>query len=30
MFKPTDPILGARDIQRAIAFDTRPLGFKLV
>lgn len=29
MFKATHPILGTRDIQRAIAFYTGPLGFKL-
>jgi catechol 2,3-dioxygenase-like lactoylglutathione lyase family enzyme len=29
MFKNTHPILGTRDIQRAIAFYTRQLGFKL-
>ena len=29
MFKQTHPILGTRDIQRAIEFYTRQLGFKL-
>ena len=29
MFKETHPILGTRDIQRAIAFYTQRLGFKL-
>jgi catechol 2,3-dioxygenase-like lactoylglutathione lyase family enzyme len=29
MFKETHPILGTRDIQRAIAFYTQQLGFKL-
>jgi catechol 2,3-dioxygenase-like lactoylglutathione lyase family enzyme len=29
MFKETHPILGTRDIQRAIEFYTRQLGFKL-
>ena len=29
MFKETHPILGTRDIQRAIAFYTRQLGFTL-
>ena len=29
MFKETHPILGTRDIQRAIAFYTEQLGFKL-
>jgi len=29
MFKQTHPILGTRDIQRAIAFYTRQLGFTL-
>ena len=29
MFKAIHPILGTRDIQRAIAFYTRQLGFKL-
>ena len=29
MFKETHPILGAPDIQRAIAFYTQQLGFKL-
>jgi catechol 2,3-dioxygenase-like lactoylglutathione lyase family enzyme len=29
MFKETHPILGTRDIQRAIAFFTQQLGFKL-
>ena len=29
MFKETHPILGTRDIQRAIGFYTRQLGFKL-
>ena len=29
MFKETQPILGTRDIQRAIAFYTQRLGFKL-
>jgi hypothetical protein len=28
MFKETDPILGTRDIQRAIAFYTQQLGFQ--
>jgi catechol 2,3-dioxygenase-like lactoylglutathione lyase family enzyme len=30
MFKETHPILGTRDIQRAIGFYTQQLGFKLV
>jgi catechol 2,3-dioxygenase-like lactoylglutathione lyase family enzyme len=29
MFKETHPILGTRDIQRAIEFYTQQLGFKL-
>ena len=29
MFKETHPILGTRDIQRAIEFYTRQLGFEL-
>ena len=29
MFQETNPILGTRDIQRAIAFYTQKLGFKL-
>ena len=29
MFKETHPILGTRDIQRAIVFYTQQLGFKL-
>jgi catechol 2,3-dioxygenase-like lactoylglutathione lyase family enzyme len=29
MFKETHPILGTRDIQRATAFYTQQLGFKL-
>jgi uncharacterized glyoxalase superfamily protein PhnB len=29
MFKETQPILGTRDIQRAIAFYTQRLGFKM-
>jgi catechol 2,3-dioxygenase-like lactoylglutathione lyase family enzyme len=29
MFKETNPIIGTRDIQRAIEFYTRQLGFKL-
>src|SRR3954451_19614794 len=29
MFKETHPILGTRDVQRAIAFYTRQLGFNL-
>jgi len=29
MFKATHPILGTRDIERAIAFYTRQLGFRL-
>ena len=29
MFKEAHPILGTRDIQRAIAFYTKQLGFKL-
>ena len=29
MFKETHPILGTRDIQRAIGFYTQQLGFKL-
>jgi catechol 2,3-dioxygenase-like lactoylglutathione lyase family enzyme len=29
MFKETHPILGTRDIKRAIAFYTQQLGFKL-
>jgi len=29
MFKETHPILGTRDIQRAIAFYTQQLGFRL-
>jgi catechol 2,3-dioxygenase-like lactoylglutathione lyase family enzyme len=29
MFKETHPILGTRDIQRAIAFYTQRLGFRL-
>jgi catechol 2,3-dioxygenase-like lactoylglutathione lyase family enzyme len=29
MFKETHPILGTRDIQRAIVFYTKQLGFKL-
>ena len=29
MFKETHPILGTRDIQRAIAFYTQRVGFKL-
>jgi catechol 2,3-dioxygenase-like lactoylglutathione lyase family enzyme len=29
MFKETHPILGARDVQRAIEFYTRQLGFRL-
>jgi catechol 2,3-dioxygenase-like lactoylglutathione lyase family enzyme len=29
MFKETHPIIGTRDIQRAIAFYTRQLGFRL-
>jgi catechol 2,3-dioxygenase-like lactoylglutathione lyase family enzyme len=30
MFKETHPILGTRDVQRAIEFYTRQLGFRLV